>query len=177
MTTLCTAMPCLTKVQRRSLRHCACAAALLLVLAGHLTTLGCTYWRHGGSDWHELLLGSAVLGSVLLLLPLACVAPDGAAWLCEAWLAGHVTWGDDWAGPAVVLLYDSQVRPLLDAFGLTGYAAPLETLDYWWWCLQGLLLVVLVKALAAPGSPCEDEPDHEDIEVVVLGWPRAIAHQ
>lgn len=65
------------------------------------------------------------------------------------------------------MLYDSQVRPLLDVLGFDTHAAAFETLDFWWWFLQGLLLVVLVAYLASPDSPCEEECEDELTEVVV----------
>lgn len=83
----------------------------------------------------------------------------------------HVTHSDNKARHAVQVLYNLQVRPLLDALGLAPDVTGLDTLDFWWWSLQGLLLMVLVEHLASRDSPCEDY-DGDDVPealVVVAG--------
>ena len=141
---------------------------LLLLLAAHLGTLYC-HWEtgSGGDVGYELLVGGGVLCSVLLVLAVSCLLPETASYMCRAWLAAHVTRSDDTASLAVRVLYEAQVVPLVDAFGLSGHAAALPTLEFWWWSLQGLLLVLLVRCLAASGSASEDESDGEVTEVVV----------
>lgn len=120
-------------------------------------------------------MGGVLVGSALLLLALNILLPAIALPLLLIWFAVHVTYSDDWARHAVVLLYNLQVQPVVDAFRLTPIAADLETAEYWWWFAQGLLLVVLVRYLA--GSDKEDEAvgeDSEEMKEVVVGGGRPI---
>ena len=162
------------RVERNTVLRCLCLAAVLAVLAGDVATLAYGYHRGlspegqaGGCSGLELLKGGAVLCSALLLLALGSLLPERSSALCQQWLGMLVTYGDDMARHAVLMLFRLQVSPVLEAVGLTAYAADLPTLDYWWWCLQGLLLVALTLCLASSFSPSEEEFEEEVPEVVV----------
>lgn len=135
------------------LKECVCGLVLLLVLAGHVATLAYAYHHH---HHRQLMLGVVVLCSVLVLPLLALLLPDRRVFLRRAWLALHVTYSDDLARRALNVLFDLQVMPLLHAMGL----APPDTLDYWWWVLQGLLLATLATHLPGPTAP--DDDSHDD---------------
>ena len=156
---------------------------LVLVLAGHTATLVCSYhWgttgqeeEDGGSFGWQLLLGGAALWSVLLLLALGFLVPEATSSWGKAWLAVHLTWSDDAAACAVHALHNFQVHPLLDALrpvmDVLGFTLP-ATLAFWWWSLQGLLLVALVTYITREeDSPTVDDEGNEDM-MVVVGCPR-----
>lgn len=95
-------MACHCKVQFRTVKRCVCAAALLLLLAGHTATLAYSYHRgmpSGGKDsgqfGFELLAGGVMLFSVLPLLALCCLVPEKTAFMCHMWFALHITWSDN----------------------------------------------------------------------------------
>lgn len=116
----------------------------------------------------QLVVGGALLLSALLLLVAALLLPARAPSLCQMWLTVHVTWGDDWARLAVAELHDLQVRPVLDALGLTAVAAAVQDADYWWWFAQGLLIHSLVRLAVTCGAQedYEDEDEGEDDDVM-----------
>ena len=110
----------------------------------------------------QLLCGGGLLLSVLLIPILAYFFCMSTRSLTQCWFAVHITWGDNWARHTVVLLYTLQVQPVLDLLELNDIVADLKTADYWWWFVQGLLLVVLVRALAdndAEDGIYKDESD------------------
>ena len=172
-------MTCLCKVEVNTALRCVCVAVVLVVLAGDVATLAYGY-HHGVSGGNqddgwlglEVVQCGVVLCSVLLPLALGCLLPEKSSVLCRLWLAVHVTWSDDLARHAVLLLRRLQVNPVLDALGLS---AALDNLDYWWWCLQGLLLVALIEGLASSYSPREGEFEGEaddEVTEVVVGYDR-----
>ncbi|KAG0718047.1 hypothetical protein GWK47_053218 [Chionoecetes opilio] len=63
---------------------------------------------------------------------------------------------------ALHVLFDLQVQLVTDALGLS-HLLDAANLHYWWWCLQGLLLMVLVKGLAGDDSD-DDDGDESDGE-------------
>lgn len=148
-------LPKLSTAMHRRLHTCMAGLVLVLLLAGNVATLAYAYHRHHQG---HLLLGGAVLCSVLALLPLALLLPHRRVFLRRAWLALHVTYSDDLARNAVRVLHDLQVRPLVQALGLV----PPDTLDYWWWALQGLVLATLANRLSGPADPDDDDPDGDD---------------
>ena len=155
------------------------ALCLVVVLAGHITTLALAYAAgQDDADFGEqLLAGGLVLCSVLPLLALSWLMPEQATLFQQTWLSRHLTWSDDLARHAVLVLYHAQVKPVVDTFGLGYLVAGLDTLDYWWWSLQGLLLVVLVRRVSGSGyeeeeaeeKEVEEEVAREELEEVVVG--------
>lgn len=137
----------------------------MLVLAGDVATLIYGYHHHhhqaaaGESEGEfltQLVWGGAILCSTLPLLALCRLLPERAKFLCGVWHAVHFTWSDDLARHALHVLYDLQARPAVDTLRLS-ILFDVENLDYWWWCLQGLLLMALVGALSGGGSDDESE--------------------
>ena len=128
-----------------------CAVLLVVVVGGDVATLsyGYRYSALVEDDLFtaQLLCGGMVLISVLLLPIIACIFPVDASKLSQLWFAVHVTWSDDWARHAVVLLYNFQVQPVIDALELTSVVANVKDADYWWWFGQGFLLTTLVHCL------------------------------
>ncbi|KAG0725927.1 Low density lipoprotein receptor adapter protein 1-B [Chionoecetes opilio] len=108
-----------------------------------------------------LLVGGCVLGSVLVVPVAGHCLSLRAEGLLELWLSVHVTYTDDWACEAVVVLYSVQVQPLGDALGLAPTAALVRDAAYWWWFAQGLLLAALVRWLLNCGTQ-EDSLEGEE---------------
>lgn len=86
-------MACVCKVQLKTVKRCVAATLLALLLAGHAATLAISHHRGtpgGGEDGQrfgvELVVGGAVLFSVLPLLALGRLIPDKATLLCRMWL-------------------------------------------------------------------------------------------
>lgn len=124
----------------------------------------------GGGGWPagaQLVVGGGLLLSALVLLAVALQLPAQAPSLCQMWLTVHVTWGDDWARLAVGVLHDLQVKPVVDALGLTLVAAAVKDADYWWWFVQGLFMQGLVRLAASCGAQeeVEEEEDDEGMDV------------
>ncbi|XP_050705774.1 uncharacterized protein LOC126991116 [Eriocheir sinensis] len=136
------------------------AGLLLLLLAGHVATLTYAYHQQGQSD---LLRGIAALCSVLALPPLALLLPAGSSLMSWAWLAVHVTYSNNLARGALRVLNDLQAQPLLHALGM-GHPDALDTIAYWWWFLQGLLLPTLASLVSGPSAPYDDNPDDDDTD-------------
>ena len=156
-------MGCFPKMCLQTVLRCLCVVGMLVLLAGHLATLSIAYTRSDNHRQHssQLLLGAVILGSALLLLPLDRLLPRRAELLRRAWLVIHVTYRDDQARLAVQVLYEWQVWPVIDALGLAAYAAPLDTLDYWWWSFQGLLLVAMAGWISRPAAEGDGDGEAE----------------
>ncbi|MPC89890.1 uncharacterized protein LOC123499514 isoform X2 [Portunus trituberculatus] len=144
----------------RSALRLLCAVLLVLVVSADLATF--IYGYHydileDDDPWlgAQLLCGGGLLLSVLLIPILAYFFSMSTRSLSQCWFAVHITWGDNWARHTVVLLYTLQVQPVLDILELNDIVADLKTADYWWWFVQGLLLVVLLRALV--GCDAEDD--------------------
>ena len=135
----------------RRLSKCVAGLVLVLLLAGHVAVLAYAYHQN---DQSELLWGIGTLCSVLLLL-----LTHGHGSLLRAWVAVHVTYSDDLASYALTVLNDLQAKPLLHALGLDP-AHTLDTLAYWWWFLQGLLLATLASFIS--GSSADDNNPDDD---------------
>ncbi|XP_050706881.1 uncharacterized protein LOC126992269 isoform X2 [Eriocheir sinensis] len=147
--------PCqrLRKAIMRCQYKCVAGLLLLLLLVGHVATLAYAYHQQGQSD---LLRGIAALCSVLVLL-----LTHGHDSLCRAWLAVHVTYSDDLARGALRVLNNLQAQPLLHGLGLEPPDA-LDTLAYWWWVLQGLLLATLASFISGPSAPDDENLDDDN---------------
>lgn len=152
-------MTCLPKVRLQTLLRGLCVIGLVLVLAGHLATLAYAYTHNdnSGQDGTQLVLGGAVLCSAIILTLLACLLPHKSVFLCRAWLAVHLTFSDDLAHSAVRVLYGLQVWPVVYVLGLAPAFEAVDNLDYWWWSLQGLLLVAMVGRLSRPGAEANSD--------------------
>lgn len=159
----------------QSVLFCLCKVmVVVLVVVGDLAALLYGYLNgpRAGDGWFaaELVWEGVMLFCVLIL-------PILAHWhqsislgkLSQLWFSVHVTWGDNWASHAVVLLYNLQVQPVVDAFGLTSIAAELKDVEYWWWFAQGLLLVAWVRSFGSfdAEEDSAEEESQEMTEVVV----------
>ena len=168
----------LCRISLESVQRLVCLCVLVVVLAGHVSTLALAYaaGQDDGNFGKQLLLGGLSLCSVVPLMGLSWLLPGKAGFLRRVWLAAHLTWRDDLARHAVLVLYNLQVKPVLDALGLAFLVAELNTLDYWWWSLQGLLLMVLSSRVSGSGyeDECELDTHYEDTQepqevIVVVG--------
>lgn len=166
-------MKCCLKINMKFAVRLLCAVLLVMVVVGDVATLlyGYRYSEPAGEGWFgaQLLCGGVVLFSVLVLPILAYFLPIGTSKLSQLWFAMHVTMSDDWARHAMVLLYNLQVQPVVDAFGLTSIAADLKDANYWWWFAQGFLLTALVRCLVSFDAEDDsvEEESEEVMEVVV----------
>ena len=151
----------------------SCAVLLVVVVVGDVATFlyGYRYNTPAGDNWFaaQLLCGGVLLVSILLVPILAFFFPIDVTKLSQLWFAVHVTYSDDWARHAVVVLYSLQVQPVVDAFKLTSVAADIEDVDFCWWFAQGFLLAALARCLVGHDTKKDafNEESEEVNEVVV----------
>lgn len=152
---------------------CVAGTVLVVAVVGDVATLiyghccsGMPVMAVGGRwpAWTPMLVSGGWLASCLLLFAVACVLPEQTAFLCKAWFAVHVTYADDWGNPALAVMHDLQVTPLVDALGLTALTASVNDAKYCWWVLQGFFMMGVVYLAALFGSNEEDEEEGEEEE-------------
>lgn len=146
---------------------------LVVAVVGDVATLICghccrsaTVTTAGGGgwpSWTQPLVCSGLLASSLLVFAAACVLPALAPFMCQTWLAVHITWADDWARPGLAVLYDLQVMPVVNALSLRAIAADVQNAQYWWWFVQGVFMMGLVHLATKLGFD-EDDDDEEEMD-------------
>lgn len=159
----------LLKICTKSAVRFVCAVVLVALVTADLATF--IYGYHydlmeDDDSWpsFQLLLGGGLLFSILLIPFIAYFFSVSTKKLSQYWLGVHITWGDDWAHHTVALLYELQVKPVLDTLqdilNLDIIPKDLKKAAFWWWFIQGLLMVVLVRVLE--NHDAEDDDFHED---------------